>query len=94
MTPITTQFTPEVSRELQDALQQKKVSPTARKIIEGVQKLNAKLRPLHPGVDDATLGSYFIVELPRGANAPQEIAKLKKLPGVTAAYAKPQEQLA
>jgi hypothetical protein len=94
MTPITTQFTLNISKELQDALQQKKVSSTAKKIIEGVQKLNAKIRPLHPGIDDPALSRYFIVELPRGANANQEIPKLNKLPGITAAYAKPQDHLA
>ena len=94
MNQITTQFTQEVSRELQEALQHKKVSSTAKKIIEGIQKLNAKIRPLHPGIDDPTLSSYFVVELPRGANPTQEISKLNKLPGITAAYAKPQDRLA
>jgi hypothetical protein len=94
MNQITTQFTQEISKELREALQQKAVSSSAKKIIEGVQKLNAKIRSLHPGVDDPNLGSYFVVELPRGANANQAISKLNKLPGITAAYAKPQESLA
>ena len=92
MTQITTQFTQQISKELQDALQQKRVSSDAKKILEGIQKLSAKIRPLHPGIDDSNLVSYFIVELPKSANTTQAIAKINKLPGVTAAYAKAQEQ--
>jgi hypothetical protein len=94
MTQITTQFTQTVSKELNEALDKKRTSADAKKILEAVQRLKGKIRPLHPGIDDSTLASYFIVEIAKGADSKEAIAALNTLPGITAAYVKPKEELA
>jgi hypothetical protein len=48
------------------------------------------LRPLHPGVDAAPLGTYFTADL-AGGDVAAALAALRAVPGVTAAYAKPQD---
>jgi hypothetical protein len=94
MTQITTQFTQTVSKELNEALDKKKTSANAKKIIDAVQKLKGKIKPLHPGIDDSTLASYFIVEIANSADSKEAITALNQLPGITAAYVKPKEELA
>jgi hypothetical protein len=94
MTIISTQFTQKTASELNDALSNKKTSADAKKILEAVQKLQATIRPLHPGINDPTLSSYFVVEVPNSTDTQKAISALNRLPGITAAYAKPNEELA
>ena len=77
-------------------------APLARALREGTNASHAirdaaaragvTLRPAHPTVSDPPLSTWFTAEL-RDADVPRALAALQPFPGVTAAYAKPQDAL-
>ena len=74
--------------------------PASRAVLRDVlgPSPEAVLRPLHPGTDDPTLGSYFTVEVPDGPGAEQRVARLltrlRACPEIAAAYVKPPDSMA
>jgi hypothetical protein len=54
------------------------------------EELGLPLEPLHPGVDDPVLRSYYTVEVPDRVAA-AVLARLRASPAVAAAYVKPPE---
>ncbi len=55
--------------------------------------LSIRLVPLHPGIDDDLLGSYFAVDVPDSDAAANVVKHLRPFKGVRAAYIKPPEAL-
>ena len=51
-----------------------------------------RFRALDPGVNDAQLARYFVVDLPDPRTAELVRERLSKLPDVEAAYIKPEDQ--
>lgn len=58
-----------------------------------VRSVGASIRPLHPGSADASLASYFVVDVHDAARVDTLIPLLLQLPLVDAAYAKPRDAL-
>jgi hypothetical protein len=58
---------------------------------EAVSRLGTTLRPMHPGVNDPNLASYYYAETPDQPTAEQVIARLRQCNSVEAAYLKPPE---
>lgn len=58
-----------------------------------VRSVGASIRPLHPGKADASLASYFVVDVRDAARVDTLIPLLLQLPLVDAAYAKPPDAL-
>lgn len=56
-----------------------------------ISHLGIHLTPMHPGVKDPTLASYFYVETPDQPAAERVIVQLQKQNAVEAAYLKPPE---
>ena len=56
------------------------------------QAAGTALTPLHAGVADPELASYFVTRVDETA-APAIIARLQKCPGVDAAYVKPRGEV-
>lgn len=58
---------------------------------EAVSRVGINLRPMHPGVTDPNLASYYYVETPDQPAAERVIAQLRQCNSVEAAYLKPPE---
>ena len=58
-----------------------------------VRSAGASIRPLHPGSADASLASYFVVDLRDAERVDTLIRLLLQSPLVDAAYAKPRDAL-
>ena len=58
-----------------------------------VETLGATLMPMHPGMEDPSLMSYFIVEVTDPEATQQAIDRLRQLKVVEAAYLKPLDEL-
>lgn len=59
-------------------------------VVAAAAELGIDLRPLHPGVEDAELSSWYTA----GESAAEDrtVRVLRKLPGVVSAYAKPPDE--
>lgn len=75
-----------LARALRDA------TPASHAIRDAAARAGVTLRPAHPAVSDPPLSTWFTADL-RDADVPRALAALQALPGVTAAYAKPQDAL-
>jgi hypothetical protein len=51
------------------------------------------LEPVHPGVEDPLLASYFMAEVPDSTTAEWVIIHLRKSKAIEAAYRKPTDEL-
>ena len=58
-----------------------------------VRSVGASIGPLHPSTGDATLASYFVVDVRDAARVDTLISLLLQSPLVDAAYAKPPDAL-
>lgn len=61
--------------------------PTA--VEQVVARVGAVVHPVHPGVPDRLLTSYFFIEVPDTAAAVDLLDELQRTPGVDAAYVEP-----
>ena len=80
-TSITVQLNPEVE------------TSRTRVIASLERELGVSIRPMHPGTDDATLGSYFTVDVPNSTSAEEVAARLRDSPAIAAAYVKPPDAM-
>ncbi len=53
------------------------------------EELGADLQQMFPGVEDATLMTFLLAEVPDAEDANRIAAELRRCPGVEAAYVKP-----
>ena len=60
----------------------------AAAVRQALDQLGVALAPLHPGIDDEQLATYYAAELASQAGA-KAAERLRSVPGVTAAYVKP-----
>lgn len=71
-------------------------SPTSSQVQEAealVQQVGLCLRPVHPGIDDAELSTYYVVAgSPDRASAESLAAALFQLPEIEGAYVSPDAQ--
>jgi len=58
-----------------------------------VRPLGESIKPLHAGTADATLASYYVIDVRDAAHVDTLIALLLQSPFVDAAYAKPPDAL-
>ena len=58
---------------------------------DAASRLGINIQPMHPGVTDPTLASYFYVETPDQPTADRVIGQLQQLKSVEAAFLKPPE---
>jgi hypothetical protein len=83
-----------LSAEAAHQLQSKATpTPIADQINKTARDLNIYLRPLHPGVQDAELSRYFVVEANTSEEGERIALKLRELPAVEAAYIKPDTEI-
>jgi hypothetical protein len=61
----------------------------AAPIRQVLNELGVTLQPLSPGIDDPVLSTYFHATLPSAKVGAEAVARLRDVPGVTAAYLKP-----
>jgi hypothetical protein len=67
-------------------------TPASHAIRDAAARAGVTLRPAHPAVSDPPLSTWFTADL-RDGDVPRALAALQSFPGVTAAYAKPQDAL-
>lgn len=65
----------------------------ADELARRLQARGLSLKPMHPGVDDPQLASYFLLEVPEEDTAEEVMRELLQLPAVEAAYIKPPDAL-
>jgi hypothetical protein len=82
---ITVELAPDVARQLHGA---GPATPATDDLARVVNDAGVRLEPIHPGVQDRTLRSFFTIDV-RDDDAQALIERLLKLPAVTAAYLKP-----
>jgi hypothetical protein len=83
---ITIQVRPDVARALQGRLPN---SPEATEVARAAAELGTVLEPIHPGVDDPHLETYFTVDVADSAAADRLLEELGANPAIEAAYIKP-----
>ncbi len=74
--------------------ERKAANPGVSDVLRTIEALAGSLHPLHPGIDDARLASYFQVDVPDKRTAEQLASTLRANPVVEAAYVKPREEMA
>jgi hypothetical protein len=62
-------------------------------IVQATTELGVTLEPMHPGVEDPSLASFFMLEVADLASAERVIARLQGCEAVEAAYLKPPDAL-
>jgi hypothetical protein len=62
-------------------------------ILQAMTELGVVLEPMHPGVEDPSLASFFMIEVPDPASAERVIARLQQSQAIEAAYLKPPDAL-
>jgi hypothetical protein len=77
----------EVARALQRPATQRPPPPAAAALRQLAATLGLDLQPLHPGVADPRLATYFFADVADGA----ALDRLRGCAAVVAAYAKPPE---
>lgn len=88
---ITVQVAPELARALRHPGSSSGEVAELERIAD---ELHVSFRPLHPGTDDPTLGSYLVVDVSDPAVVERVIARLRQNPAVKAAYVKPPDAMA
>jgi hypothetical protein len=87
---ITVQVQPRAARELSG---EQPPSTDVAELQAGLRNLGLEMLPMHPGLADAELATYFSVRVPgndeRSASA---LNFLRQNPAVTAAYVKPPDE--
>ena len=83
---ITIQVRPDVARALQGLLPS---SSEAEEVARTAAGVGAVLEPIHPGVDDPRLETYFSVGVADPAAADRLLEELRANPAIEAAYIKP-----
>jgi hypothetical protein len=68
-------------------------SPELEELPKIQRDLGITLEPVHPGVSDPTLASYFTVEVPDEDTAERVVERLKLCKAVDGAYIKPSDEL-
>lgn len=66
--------------------------PAASSVLGVARQAGATIAPQHPGVQDSTLASYFLAQVPERATAERLVTVLLAVPGVESAYLKPDEE--
>jgi hypothetical protein len=84
---ITLELEAEAARALQRPTTVQPLPAAAAELRQLVATLGLDLRPLHPGVADPRLATYFFVDVADGA----ALDRLRSCIAVIAAYAKPAE---
>jgi hypothetical protein len=84
-------ITVQLTEEAADAM--RRGGAGARPVREAADALGLTLTPLHPDVNDAALGRYFIAKAKGSPDVERILARLRQTPGVTAAYLKPPDAL-
>ncbi len=69
------------------------VSGTAEELVRIANEFGVTVEPVHPGVQDPQLASYFTVRVPDGPTAERVIQRLRQSDRVEAAYVKPADEL-
>lgn len=87
---VTVQLEPDLARQIS---QQKPPALRRRELDKLLNDLSVQLVPLHPGVQDDLLGSYFVVDVPDSDAAAKVVRQLRPFKGVRAAYVKPTDSL-
>ncbi len=90
MVQITVQVRLDTARALHDPWL---ASPAADELAAVVGQLGATVEPVHPGVDDPQLATYFTVEAANMIGAEQLLDRLRSHPAILAAYIKPADEL-
>jgi hypothetical protein len=88
------QITVQVSKDVALALQGRAPhTAAADDVLQRVRAHGLPLVPMHPGVEDPRLGTYFVVEVTDREIADQVLDELLQSPAVEAAYIKPPDAL-
>jgi hypothetical protein len=87
---VTVQLDPQLARQLSASGRRK---PQRVQLDKLLKNLAVKLVPLHPGVEDEQLGSYFAVDVASPDAAANVVKHLRPISGVRAAFVKPPEAL-
>lgn len=90
MGTLVVAVSPEVAPALTDP--QGSGSAEAAGLLARVAELGGTLRPQHPGVGDAALARWFVVDDVADADAERVAAAIRELPAVDGAYVKPSEE--
>ena len=86
---ITVQVRPDVARALQGPRSR---SPEAEETERAAAELGTVLEPMHPGIADPVLATYFTVEVADPAAAERLLEELGANPAIEAAYIKPPDE--
>jgi len=87
---ITLQLQPDVANALHE---NRADQPLASELTGLASELGVTLRPMHPGVDDASLRTFFLVEAVPAEQAETLAARLRRARAVQSAYIKPADEL-
>ena len=87
---VTVQVAPDIARKLNRGGSLEKACSELNGVLNN---FSVKLVPLHPGIDDEALGSYFAVEVPDSETAKTVVRYLRPCRGIRAAYIKPADAL-
>ncbi len=68
-------------------------SRAAEELAAVVGELGSAVEPIHPGVDDPQLATYFTVEAAGMTEAERLLERLRSHPAILAAYIKPADEL-
>jgi hypothetical protein len=85
---VVVQLSPDTAR-LEATSSQKHPLTAVRKALG---KHARTLEPVHPGIDDPELSNTFRVRVPDAKSAAKVVEAVRKVPSVTAAYVKPQDE--
>lgn len=85
---ITLQLRPETALPLHRGQE----TAESADLIQTASDLGFTLEPMHPGVEDPVLATYFIVDVADDSRADQALERLRALRSVEAAYVKPRDE--
>jgi len=87
---ITLQLKPNVARALAN---REPLTEDSDELLKTAAELHLSLVPLHPGVEDPQLTTYFTAEVADHAHVQEVISRLRQCHAVEAAYVKPQDAM-
>jgi hypothetical protein len=87
---ITLQLKPNVARALTN---REPLTEDSDELLKTAAELHLSLVPLHPGVEDPQLTTYFTAEVADHAQVQEVISRLRQCHAVEAAYVKPQDAM-
>lgn len=90
MTEITLQVRPEVARALQHRAQS---SAESEDLLQTAANLGVRLEPIHPGIEDPILMSYFTAAVADPDSVERVLDRLRQSRAIEAAYVKPPDAL-